>query len=132
MKRYAKLVPLVKNPQSVKSSKDLAVDEAIKALARSLEQVRDLGSFEIHVSDDKSVAPIRLELRGGKPVVGRESVGKADFAIRASGATLTEMAKGELSPVDAYLGGQMEVHGDLDFGKRLFARLAARGGEKEL
>jgi hypothetical protein len=47
MKRYAKLVPLVKNPQSVKSSKDLAVDEAIKALARSLEQVRDLGSFEI-------------------------------------------------------------------------------------
>jgi putative sterol carrier protein len=132
MKRYAKLVPLVKNPESVKTPKDLGVDEAIKALARSLEQARDLGTFEIHISDDKAVAPIRLELRGGKPVIGRESLGKADFVIRASGATLAEMAKGELSPADAYLGGRMEVHGDLDFGKRLFARLAARGGEKEL
>ena len=45
---------------------------------------------------------------------------------------MAEIAKGDLSPVDAYLAGRLEVHGDLDFGKRLFARLAAKTGDKEL
>jgi len=82
--------------------------------------------------DDKTGAPWRLDMRSGKSAVSKEAAGKAHFAIKASRATLAEMAKGDLSPVDAYLAGRLEVHGDLDFGMRLFARLAARGGDKEL
>jgi putative sterol carrier protein len=132
MKRYAKLVPLVRNPAAVKSLRDLNLDEAGKALAKSLDQGRDEGSFEVHMVDDKTGAPWRLDMRGGKSAVSKEAAGKAHFAIKASRATLAEMAKGDLSPVDAYLAGRLEVHGDLDFGMRLFARLAARGGDKEL
>jgi putative sterol carrier protein len=130
-KPYAKLVPLVKNPAGVKDPKDLDLDEVAKFVAKSFEQSRDQGSFEYYVLDDSQAMPFRLELRGGKPVISKEATGKANFALRASRATAAELAKGELSPVDAYLSGKLEVLGDLDFAKRLYARLAAKNGETE-
>jgi putative sterol carrier protein len=129
MKPFAKLEPLVKG--TVKTPKDLNLDEATKALAKRIEQVRDTGSFEVHVIDEKETAPFRLDLTGGKATIAKGSTGKADFAIKGSRETMAEIAKGDLSPVDAYLAGRLEVHGDLDFGKRLFAKLAAKTGERE-
>ena len=131
MKQFAKLNPLVKNPGAVKTPKDLNLDEAAKALAKTFESAREKGNFEVHITDEAEATPVRLDLTGDKPVVGKGATGKADFAVKGSRATLAEIAKGDLSPVDAYLAGQLEVHGDLDFGKRLFARLAAKSGEKE-
>lgn len=131
MKQYAKLVPLVKNPGAVKTPKDLNLDEAAKALAKSFEHARDTGSFEFYVIEENETTPFRLDLKGKKPAIVKGATGKADFAIKGSRATMAEIAKGDLSPVDAYLAGRLEVHGDLDFGKRLFARLAAKPGEKE-
>ncbi len=131
MKTYAKLIPLVQNPGSIKTSKDLDLDEASKNLVKGLAHGREQGSFEMHVLDDDSVVPFRIELNMGKPVLSRQSGALSNFMLRASRATAAEMAKGELSPVDAYLAGRLEVHGDLEFGKRLYARLAAKGGLKE-
>ena len=131
MKQFAKLNPLVKNPGAVKTPKDFNLDEAAKTLVKSLESARDTGSFEVHITDESNTAPVRLDFSGDKPALAKGAAGKADFAIKGSRATLAEIAKGDLSPVDAYLAGQLEVHGDLDFGKRLFARLAAKAGEKE-
>ena len=130
-KQYAKLVPLVKNPAGVKTPKDLDLDEVAKSVAKGFEQSRDLGSFEYSILDGNETMPFRLEVKGGKPVIGKEATGRANFAVRASRATAAEIAKGDLSPVDAYLAGKLEVHGDLAFGRRLFARLAAKTGEKE-
>lgn len=131
MKTYAKLVPLVRNPSSIKTPKDLNLDEASKNLVKGLAQGREEGSFEMHVLDGDSVTPFRVELNAGKPVLTRRSGAHPNFMLRASRATVAEMAKGELSPADAYLAGRLEVHGDLEFGKRLYARLAAKGGLKE-
>ena len=83
------------------------------------------------IIDEKETAPFRLDLTGGKATVAKGSTGKADFAIKGSRETMAEIAKGDLSPVDAYLAGRLEVHGDLDFGRRLFAKLAAKTGETE-
>jgi putative sterol carrier protein len=130
-KSYAKLVPLIKNPAGVKDPKGLDLDEVAKSMAKSFEQSRDQGSFEYYILDDNQATPFRLELKAGKPVIHKEVTGKANFTIRATRAAAAELAKGELSPVDAYLAGRLEVLGDLDFGKRLFARLAAKGGETE-
>ena len=130
MKQFAKIVPLVKNPTNLKTPKDVDFTEAAKALAKSFEQGREQGSFEVHVVDDNET-PLRMEFKGGKPALSRETTGKADFSIKANRATLAEIAKGDLSPVDAYLAGRVEVHGDLDFGKRLFARLAAKTGDTD-
>lgn len=131
MKTYAKLNPLVREPAVVKTPSDLDLDQAAETLARSLEGMRDSGTFEYHVIEEKQAAPYRFELKGGKAAVTRETTGRADFALKANRATVTALAKGELSPVDAYLSGRMEVHGSLDFGKRLFAKLAAKTGETE-
>lgn len=130
-KQYAKLVPLVKNPAAVKTPKDLDLDEVVKAVAKGFEQSRDQGSFEYYVLENNATAPFRIELKGGKPTIVKEATGKANFSLRATRATAAEIAKGDLSPVDAYLAGRMEVLGDLAFAKRLFARLAAKDGEKE-
>jgi putative sterol carrier protein len=131
MKQFAKLNPLVKDPGAVKTPKDFKLEEAAKSLVKGLETAREKGNFEIHVTDESESTPVRLDLTGDKPALAKSATGKADFAIKGSRATLAEIAKGDLSPVDAYLAGQLEVHGDLDFGKRLFARLAAKAGEKE-
>jgi putative sterol carrier protein len=124
---FPKLEPLVKG--AVKTPKDLNLDEATKSLAKRIEQARPTGSFEVHVIEEKE--PIRLDLSGGKAAASKGSTGKADFAVKGSRETMAQIASGELSPVDAYLSGRLEVHGDLDFGKRLFAKLAAKGGELE-
>ncbi len=125
MRKYAKIKPLVKDPGS------LDVQQVAETLARSLEGMSD-GAFEYHVIEEKGGPPVRLDFRGGKPAVSREPAGKVDFALKADPATTAAIAAGTLSPVDAYLSGRMEVHGDLGFGKRLFAKLAAAEGQKEL
>jgi putative sterol carrier protein len=129
-KQYARLTPLVRNT-ALKKAEDLDVGEAAKAILKSFEQGRDSGSFEIEIVGDRT-PPQRFEFGGGKASLNVEPAGNAAFAIKADRTTMMEMARGTLSPVDAYLGGRMEVHGDLDVGKRVFARLAAKGGEREL
>lgn len=132
MKQYAKLTPLVKNPAGLKTAKDLDADEAMRNLARQMEQVSMEGSFDVYMLDDGKESTYRLGLAGGKATPVRRATGRPTFAIRATRETLAAVAKGELSPVDAYLLGKMEVHGDLDFGKRLYAALAAKGARTEL
>jgi putative sterol carrier protein len=131
MKTYAKLKPLVREPGSIKDPKDLNLDEAGQAVAKGLEGMRDEGTLEYYVLEEGKAAPFRMELKGGKAAISKETTGKADFIVKADRATMAAFAKGELSPVDAYLSGRMEVHGNLDFAKRLFAKLAAQSGEKE-
>jgi putative sterol carrier protein len=127
MPQFAKLEPLVKG--AVKTPKDFNLDEATKNLAKRIEQARATGSFEVHILEEKE--PLRLDLTGGKAAATKGSTGKPDFAVKGSRETMAQIASGELSPVDAYLNGRLEVHGDLDFGKRLLAKLAAKGGELE-
>ena len=128
MPQFAKLEPLVKG--AVKAPKDLNLEEATKNLAKRIEQARATGSFEVHIIEEKE--PIRVDLSGGKAAASKGTSTKADFAVKGSRETMAQIASGELSPVDAYLNGRLEVHGDLEFGKRLFAKLAAKGGELEL
>jgi len=127
MPQFAKLEPLVKG--AVKTPKDLNLDEATKSLSKRIEQARATGSFEVHIIEEKE--PIRVDLSAGKAAASKGSTGKADFAVKGSRETMAQIASGELSPVDAYLNGRLEVHGDLEFGKRLFAKLAAKDGELE-
>jgi putative sterol carrier protein len=132
MKQYAKLTPLVKNPAALKTARDLDADEAMRTLARRLSQVGMEGSFDVYVLDGGKGSAYRLGLAGGRAAPVRQVTGRPTFAIRASRETLAAVAKGELSPVDAYLLGKMEVHGDLEFGKRLYAALSAKGAQTEL
>jgi|SRR5688572_27971859 len=127
MPQFAKLEPLVKG--AVKAPKDLNLEEATKSLAKRIEQERSTGSFEVHITEEKD--PIRVDLSSGKAAASKGSTGKADFAVKGSRETMAQIASGELSPVDANLNDRLEVHGDLEFGKRLFAKLSAKGAELE-
>ncbi|MGQ0569590.1 MAG: SCP2 sterol-binding domain-containing protein [Armatimonadota bacterium] len=132
MKRYARLNPLFKNPSTVKSVRDLNLDQSMDALVRRLGGARESGSAEVYIVGGLRETAYRLEFVGGKGTVSKVNAGAADFAVRASAETWMEMAKGDLSPIDAFLTGRLEVHGDLGFGKRLFAKAASRGGERDL
>jgi putative sterol carrier protein len=46
--------------------------------------------------------------------------------------TWVELANGDLSPVDAYLAGRLELTGDVEFAKRQYAKVKARGMIDEL
>ena len=43
-----------------------------------------------------------------------------------------EIANGDLSPVDAYLTGRMEVAGNLDFAKRQYAKAMSAASAEDL
>ena len=131
MAGFAKLNPLIEDG-SYKEFTDKHVDEVLSNLAKRLAPGRDEGRFNIDILDGDRRRSYSVQLKDRNCSVATQAVGKADFEIVLSKETFVEVATGNLSPVDAFLTGRMEVRGDLNFGKRLFARTAARHGVQEI
>jgi putative sterol carrier protein len=64
--------------------------------------------------------------------VAEGSADERNLEVVVSEETWVEMANGDLSPVDAYLAGRMEVTGDLEFAKRQYAKAMSRGTAEDL
>ena len=126
MAKYAKLKSLIDIPKGKKATAQ-QVNKAAGSLAAALKKERAAGRFRIGVLDKGKETKLSIDHGRGQSKVSADAGGKANFEIRTSRETLTEMAAGRLSPVDAYLTGKLQVRGDLEYGKRVYARVAARG-----
>ena len=99
------------------------LDKSISQLATRFEGRKVEGSLFVDLHDDDA-AKYTLSMKGGQAEVTKEET-RADLTVRTDKATWVEMATGRLSPVEAFLMGKMELHGDIGLGKRLYA-LAAK------
>lgn len=132
MEPYAKLKPLVKNGGSIKKIGERHIKESINNLAAALRKVRGGARFDLGIIEGTSKRTYCFVPADKTYTVTQDAAGEPEFEVITDLATAAEMAKGMLSPVDAFLTGKMEVRGNLELGKRLFAAAASRGGETSI
>ncbi len=126
MRNYAKLKSLGELPVGKKATAQ-QIKKAAGALASALKKESSARRMRFVLLDKGKKTTFSIDHGGGKSKASRNARGKADFEVRGSNETLSEIGAGRLSPIDAYLTGRLEIHGDLEYGKRIYARLAARG-----
>lgn len=124
MSSYAKLRPILK-PAGKKVS-TAALTRSVKSLAGVLEKGREVGRLRLRILDGRRSHSYAIDLMRGKSSVATGVEGSSDLEIACRKDAYVEMVSGELSPADAFLTGRLEVHGNLGFAKRMYAR-AARG-----
>ena len=93
---------------------------------------KEKGRFQIELVGKGRAASYCLDVDSGKCNVTAKRMPDADLEIVTDKDAWMEMAKGNLSPVDAFTAGRMEIHGDLEFGKKLLARVSSRKQELPL
>ena len=131
MGQHAKLRTLVNIPKGARTLSDRNMTQSVDKLSRFLRGARVTGNFTLHIMSGKREASFSLELSNGRCLVSKKPVAKSDFEIRMSRDTWKDLATSGISPVDAFLTGKMEVHGNLQFGKRLYALMATKSGIKD-
>ncbi len=103
------------------------ISAAVEAAAELLKRGKDVGNVELRVVGSKGRRSFTLDVRDGECLVEEAGSEARDLRVAASEDTWVEIANGDLSPVDAYLTGRLELAGNLGFAKRQFAKLMSRG-----
>jgi putative sterol carrier protein len=112
------------------SSSDIAA--SMEAGARLLKRGKDVGRLEVRLIGKRGSNSYTFDVLGGECRMSKGSPAESDFEVVVSEETWVEIANGDLSPVDAYLTGRMELSGDLEFAKRQYAKAMARGSAEDL
>jgi putative sterol carrier protein len=112
------------------SSSDIAA--SMEAGASLLKRGKDVGRLEVRLIGKRGSNSYTFDVLGGECRMRKGSPAESDFEVVVSEETWVEIANGDLSPVDAYLTGRMELSGDLEFAKRQYAKVMARGSAEDL
>jgi len=94
-------------------------------LASELRGTSERGVLQIRVLDGatRHVWCLRLKHKTVAQPGPIEETPDLEIVLRQD--TWREIASGQLSPVDAYLGGRMRVRGDYELGKRLLRSVSS-------
>jgi putative sterol carrier protein len=109
---------------------DLA--ESVESGAKLLKRGKDVGQLELRLVSSKGSRPYTVDVLAGDSRVTQGEADQPNLQVVVSEETWVEIANGDLSPVDAYLTGRMEVTGDLDFAKRQYAKAMSRSATEDL
>jgi putative sterol carrier protein len=111
-------------------SKDIS--DSMQAAAKLLGRGRDVGRLHVSVVGGRRNGQFTFDVLNGNCTVTESAAESPDLEVVVREDALVEIANGTLSPVDAYLSGRMEIAGDLEFGKRQYAKLLGRGSLGDL
>lgn len=109
-----------------------AITESMESGAKLLKRGKDVGRLEVRLIGSQGSRSYTFDILGGNCRVAEGSSEERNLEVVVSEETWVEMANGDLSPVDAYLAGRMEVTGDLEFAKRQYAKAMSRGAAEDL
>jgi hypothetical protein len=137
MRRFARLKPLAqRRPDDA--------GEALRSLARQLVDTPERGRIQLRLvgrsESECQTWDVELGSRRSKtaklprsPKSSRRSPGKLpDLEIVTRAQTWDRIADGSLSPLEAFLGGQLRLRGDSELAKRIVRHLAADDGEVDI
>ena len=128
MTEYAKFKNFIGSAADANDLSVSALSESVRTIGNALKKGKHVGRVGLRVTDKRKVRHYCADLLGGECKVSETRAENATFAIACTKETWAKIATGELSPVDAFYQGQMEVEGDLAFGKRLYAIAASKRG----
>jgi putative sterol carrier protein len=121
-------------PRKVQAGEVAASDiaESMESGAKLLKRGKDVGRLEVRLIGKGKSRSFTFDVLAGDCRVTQGASGERDLEIVVSDETWVDIANGDLSPVDAYLTGRMEVTGDLGFAKRQYAKAISRESVEEL
>src|SRR5260221_4603107 len=93
-------------------------------MAGLLGKPKEPGLVQFHLLDNGKHLYWCLELDQNESRVRAEQVDHPKFELITQVATWRQIAEGSLSPLEAFLQGEMRVRGDVEFGRRLLKQLA--------
>lgn len=108
------------------------IAEVMQAAAKLLGRGKDVGRLHVSLVGKRRRSQYTFDILAGECRVAEGAAETPDLEIVVPEDALVEIANGTLSPVDAYLSGRMEISGDIEFGKRQYAKLMDRGSVPDL
>jgi putative sterol carrier protein len=117
MEAYAKLRPLT-------GGKDADLDAAFQQAAQMLTEPAQRARIQLRVLTDAEPLFWCLEMTGERCSAQRGRVEHPDLEVISREETWRQIVDGSVSPIEAFLGGNLRVRGDLEIAKGLLLRLA--------
>jgi putative sterol carrier protein len=121
MQQYASLKDLTEGGKA-------DVSGSFANLAAMLEDAGFDVTIEYHIGDDAGYRTFSVHVANAQSRVAAETAADAHLRVFMSEQTWTEMARGALSPADAFLAGRVRVQGDTRVGTRILKHLAGTSG----
>jgi putative sterol carrier protein len=118
--QYAKLKRLVEPGE-----KDL--DTAFARLAEMLQSSGEVAEAQFDIVRGRSRQQWTLALEPKGAVASSRAARRPDLRVMVTADTARQILDGELSPLDAFLSGNLRIRGDTELAKRLLKRVAGRG-----
>jgi putative sterol carrier protein len=108
------------------------IAESMETGAKLLKRGKDVGRLEVRLIGARESRSYTFDVLAGDCRVTQGRSAERDLEVVVSEETWVEIANGDLSPIDAYLAGRMELTGDLEFAKRQYAKAMSRGAVEDL
>jgi putative sterol carrier protein len=132
MSDYPRLKRLFAAKMTVEEVSPADVSTSMESAAQLLKRGNDVGALELRLLGGKADRSFTFSVLPGDCRVKETGTESPSLRVVLTDATWAEIASGDLSPVDAYLSGRLEVAGDLGFAKRQYAKLMSRGDVSDL
>jgi putative sterol carrier protein len=132
MSDYPRLKRLLAAKMTVEEASPADVRTSVESAAQLLKKGHDLGTLELRLLGGQADRSFTFSVLPGDCQVKETGTESPSVRVVLTDATWAEIASGDLSPVDAYLSGRLEVAGDLGFAKRQYAKLMSRGDISDL
>lgn len=108
------------------------ISTSMESAAQLLKRGNDVGILEVRLLGREADRSFTFSVLPGDCQVKETGTESPSVRVVLTESTWAELASGDLSPVDAYLSGRLEVAGDLGFAKRQYAKLMSRGDVGDL
>lgn len=133
MAAYARLAKLIDQPIDLSAVTIKDLEPSIHAVGQALVKGRGVGAGRAGISiyEGNRASHYCLDLMGTECKVSNQPAEDARFSISVAKETWAEIASGTLAPMEAFLTGRMAVSGDIDFARRLYAKLATKRGRTD-
>jgi putative sterol carrier protein len=132
MAQYPSIKQLFRRKMEASEASAADIDDSMQAAAKLLGKGKDVGRLQVQLISKRASTYYIFDVLGGDCRVTNASSDNRDFELVVSEETWVQLANGELSPVDAYLTGRLELTGDIEFAKRQYAKAKARGTIEDL
>jgi hypothetical protein len=114
---------------------DASPERTINRLGELLSPSKIRGALQlrllhVHTGAQRSVLNVVLDGTGFK--CGTEPIDKPDLELLTTAEVWAEIARGELSPIAAFLAGRMRVRGDMRLAQKVHKHMAAGAGRTQL
>jgi putative sterol carrier protein len=106
---------------------DSDLEAGFQRLAELLQASGETADVQFDIAEGRRTHRWHVALREKSATVGEEAARRPDVRLIVGDKTWRQIAAGQLSPLDAFLSGQLRFRGDVETATRLFKKVAGRG-----